>query len=107
MQLYRIPPPTCSLCILDVAVVPFQQQPVCEIQLLQWFLYLFETPCKSPAKDAKLETVRASQKPVERPYIQRSVDVELGTALVSQQVCELPHAPPAQAFAVQLMETFR
>ncbi|GFV71622.1 hypothetical protein TNCV_3534131 [Trichonephila clavipes] len=38
---------------------------------LHWFLYLYETPCKLHAEDA-----------------------ELGTVLVSQQLCELPHAPP-------------
>ncbi|PRD36614.1 UNVERIFIED_CONTAM: hypothetical protein NCL1_08128 [Trichonephila clavipes] len=65
------------------------------------------TPCKSPAEDAKLGTVRVSQQPVELPDIQHDVDAELGTALVSQQLCELPHAPPVQAFAVQLVETFR
>ncbi|PRD21247.1 UNVERIFIED_CONTAM: hypothetical protein NCL1_52369 [Trichonephila clavipes] len=103
---------------------------VCEIQLLQRFLYLFETPYKSPAEDAELATIRVSQKPVEMPYIQHSVDVELGTVLMSQQpvempdtqrsvdvelctaqesqqLCELPHAPTVQAFAVRLVETFR
>ncbi|GFT18518.1 hypothetical protein TNCV_1708331 [Trichonephila clavipes] len=54
---------------------------------LQRFLYLFETPCKSPAEDAELGIVRVSQKPIEKPDIQRSVDVELGTALMSQQLC--------------------
>ncbi|GFW96522.1 hypothetical protein TNCV_2845791 [Trichonephila clavipes] len=88
-----------------VGAVPFQQQRVCEIQLLQWFLYLSETPCKSPAEDAELGTVRVSQQPVELPDIQPDVDAELRTALVSQQLCELPHAPPIQAFAVRLVET--
>ncbi|GFX46666.1 uncharacterized protein TNCV_4038171 [Trichonephila clavipes] len=106
MQLYRIPP-TCFLGILDVAVVPFQQQHVCEIQLLQWFLYLSETPCKLHAEDAELGTVRVSQQPVEMPDILPDVDAELGTALVSKQLCELHHAPPVQAFAVRLAETFR
>ncbi|GFT32932.1 uncharacterized protein TNCV_1598791 [Trichonephila clavipes] len=68
----------------NVAVVPFQQQHVCEIQVLQWFLYLSETPCKLHAEEA-----------------------ELGTALVSQQLCELSHVPPVQTFAVQLVEVFR
>ncbi|GFS94514.1 hypothetical protein TNCV_2015241 [Trichonephila clavipes] len=86
--------------------MPFQQQRVCEIQLLQRFLYLFETPCKSSAEDTELGTVRVSREPIEMPYIQRSVDVELGTALVSQQFCELPNAPPVQAFTVRLVETF-
>ncbi|GFU90057.1 uncharacterized protein TNCV_2707191, partial [Trichonephila clavipes] len=83
------------------------QQHVCEIQLLQWFLYLSETPCKLHAEDAKLETVRVSQLPIEMPDIQHDVNVELGTALVSQQLCELPHSPPVQAFSVRLVETFR
>ncbi|GFX10324.1 hypothetical protein TNCV_1867191 [Trichonephila clavipes] len=39
--------------------------------------------------------------------IERSVDAELGTALVSQQLSELPHAPPVQPFTVGLVETFR
>ncbi|GFU15118.1 hypothetical protein TNCV_2520551, partial [Trichonephila clavipes] len=34
-------------------------------------------------------------------------DTELGTVRVSQQLCELPHAPPVQAFTVRLEETFR
>ncbi|GFX66200.1 hypothetical protein TNCV_738611 [Trichonephila clavipes] len=58
-----------------VAVVPFQQQRVCEIQLLRWFL--------------------------------NCIVSAFGTALVSQQLCELPHAPPVQVFAVRLVETFR
>ncbi|GFX58161.1 uncharacterized protein TNCV_4049191 [Trichonephila clavipes] len=91
----------------DVAAVPFQQQHVCEIQLLQWFLYLSETPCKLHAEDAELGTVRVSQLPVEMPVILPDVDAELRTALVSQQLCELHHAPPVQAFAVRLAETFR
>ncbi|PRD30741.1 UNVERIFIED_CONTAM: hypothetical protein NCL1_25488 [Trichonephila clavipes] len=69
---------------IDVAVVPFQQQNVCEIQLLQCFLYLSVMPCKLHAEDA-----------------------QLGTVPVSQQLCELPHAPPVTAFAVRLVETFR
>ncbi|GFX82090.1 hypothetical protein TNCV_398201 [Trichonephila clavipes] len=97
------------LCVSssNVAVVPFQQQHVCEIQLLQWFLYLSETPCKLHAEDAKLGTVRVSQQPVEMPDILPDVDAELGTALVSQQLSELHHVPPVQAFAVRLAETFR
>ncbi|GFQ91242.1 hypothetical protein TNCT_55631 [Trichonephila clavata] len=79
MQLYRIPPPpSCLLLILDVAAVAFQQQSVCEIQLLQRFLYLFETPCKSPAEDADLGTVWVSQKPAEMPNIQHAAEAELG-----------------------------
>ncbi|GFU78036.1 uncharacterized protein TNCV_4855141 [Trichonephila clavipes] len=93
----------------DVAVVPFQQQHVCNIQLLQWFLYLSETPYKLHAEDAELGTIRVSQQPVEMPDIQHDVDAdaELGTALVSQQLCELPHVPPVQDFTVRLVETFR
>ncbi|GFY01775.1 hypothetical protein TNCV_1467671 [Trichonephila clavipes] len=67
---------------------------------------LVKTPCKSPVEDAELGTVRVSQNPVERPDIQRSVDVEFGTALVSQQLCELPHAPPVKTFAVRLWKRF-
>ncbi|GFR32756.1 hypothetical protein TNCT_135781 [Trichonephila clavata] len=78
------------------------QQRVCEIQLVQRFLYLFETPCKSSAEDAELGTVRLSQKSGEMPDIQHAVDVKLGTALVSQQLYELPHAPPVQAFEFRL-----
>ncbi|GFT05950.1 hypothetical protein TNCV_3926891 [Trichonephila clavipes] len=92
--------------MLDVAVVPFQQQRVGEIQVLQWFLYLSETSCKSPAEDAELENVRVSQQPVELPDIQHDVDAELGTALMSRQLCELPQSPPVQTFAVRLVETF-
>ncbi|GFV42164.1 uncharacterized protein TNCV_3163961 [Trichonephila clavipes] len=91
----------------DVAAVPFQQQRVCKIQLLHWFLYLSEMPCKSPAEDAELGTVRVSQQPVELLDIQHDVNAELGTALVSQQLCELPHSPPVPTFAVRLVETFR
>ncbi|GFU00654.1 hypothetical protein TNCV_4818211 [Trichonephila clavipes] len=91
----------------NVAVVPFQQERVLEIQLLQRFLYLFETPCTSPAEEVELGTVRVSQKPVEMPDIQRNVDVEHETDLVSQQLCELPRAPPVQAFTLRLVETFR
>ncbi|GFX58835.1 uncharacterized protein TNCV_805391 [Trichonephila clavipes] len=83
----------------DVAVVPFQQQHVCEIQPLQWFQYLSETPCKLHAKDAELGTFRVSQLPVAMPDIQHDVDAE--------QLYELPHAPPVQAFAVRLVEKFR
>ncbi|GFU87958.1 hypothetical protein TNCV_1335271 [Trichonephila clavipes] len=50
-------------------------------------------------------TVLVSQQLIEMPDIQRSV-VDFGTALVSQQFCELPHAPPVQAFAIRLVETF-
>ncbi|GFU78137.1 uncharacterized protein TNCV_4817741 [Trichonephila clavipes] len=39
-------------------------------------------------------------------HTQIYVDAKLGTALMSQQLCELPHAPPVQAFAV-LVETCR
>ncbi|GFV99836.1 uncharacterized protein TNCV_5081961 [Trichonephila clavipes] len=91
----------------DVDVVPYQQQPVCEIQLLQWFLYLFETPCKLRAEDAELGTVRVSQQPVELSDIQHDVEAELGIALVSEQLCKLSYAPPVQAFAARLVETFR
>ncbi|GFU80735.1 uncharacterized protein TNCV_514621 [Trichonephila clavipes] len=75
--------------------------------LSQWFLYLSETPCKLHTEDAELWTVRVSQQPVKMPDILPDVDAELGTALVSQQLCELHHAPPVQAFAVRLAETFR
>ncbi|GFT73350.1 hypothetical protein TNCV_4009611 [Trichonephila clavipes] len=91
----------------DVAVVPFQQQRVCEIQLLQRFLYRFKAPSKSTAEDAELGTVRVSQQPVEMLIfthavdfdllvahqlveisdIERSVDAELGTVLVSRSAC--------------------
>ncbi|GFY36099.1 hypothetical protein TNCV_4844711 [Trichonephila clavipes] len=91
----------------NVAVVSFQQQRVCEIQLLQRFLYLSETPCKSPAEDAEFGTVQVSQQLVKLPDIQHHVDAELGTSQVSQKLCELPHAPPVQVFAVRLVETFR
>ncbi|GFV84816.1 hypothetical protein TNCV_4297981 [Trichonephila clavipes] len=87
--------------------MPFQQQRICEIQLLQWFLYLSETPYKSPAEDIELGTVRVSQQLVELPDIQHDIDAELGTTLVSRQLCELPRASPVQAFAVQLVEKFR
>ncbi|GFV75377.1 uncharacterized protein TNCV_1482231 [Trichonephila clavipes] len=39
-------------------------------------------------------------------YAQMYVDAELGTALVYQQLCELPHVLPVQAFTVRLVETF-
>ncbi|GFY35467.1 hypothetical protein TNCV_195701 [Trichonephila clavipes] len=107
-----------------------EQQRVCEILLLQRLLCLFEKSCKSPAEDAELRTVRVSQKSVEMPDVQRSVDVELGsvqksqqplemldtqhavdadlgTILVPHQLVEMPHAPSVQAFAVRLVETFR
>ncbi|GFU39474.1 hypothetical protein TNCV_5011291 [Trichonephila clavipes] len=87
--------------------MPFQQQRVCEIQLLQWFIYFSETLCKSSDKDAKLGTVRVSQQPLELSDIQHDVNTELETALVSQQLCELPHAPSVQAFGVRFVETFR
>ncbi|GFV68839.1 general transcription factor II-I repeat domain-containing protein 2B [Trichonephila clavipes] len=90
-----------------LAFAKMYRQHVCEIQLLQWFLYLSETPCKLHAEDAELGTVRVSQQPVEMPDILPDVDAELGTALVSMQLCELHHAPPVQAFAVRLAETFR
>ncbi|GFT69833.1 hypothetical protein TNCV_3914441 [Trichonephila clavipes] len=41
-------------------------------------MYHFETPCKSPAEDAELGTVRMSQQPVEIPDSQRFVDSSLG-----------------------------
>ncbi|PRD29563.1 UNVERIFIED_CONTAM: hypothetical protein NCL1_29000 [Trichonephila clavipes] len=74
----------------DVAVVPFQQQHVCEIQLVQWFLYLSGTPCKLQAEDAELGSVRVFQQPVEMPDIQHDVDAELGTVRLSQQPVEMP-----------------
>ncbi|GFU06823.1 tigger transposable element-derived protein 1-like [Trichonephila clavipes] len=55
-----------------------EQQCICEIQLLEWFLYLSETPRKSPVEDAELGTVRVSQQRVELPVIQHDVDTELG-----------------------------
>ncbi|GFW19015.1 hypothetical protein TNCV_165281 [Trichonephila clavipes] len=54
---------------------------------LQWFLYLSETPYKSPAEDAELGTVRVSQQPVELPDIHHDLNAELGTTLVSRQLC--------------------
>ncbi|GFX86998.1 15-hydroxyprostaglandin dehydrogenase [Trichonephila clavipes] len=33
------------------------------------------------------------------PDIQHDIEAEFGTAMESQQLCELPHAPPVQAFA--------
>ncbi|GFQ88999.1 hypothetical protein TNCT_589731 [Trichonephila clavata] len=64
--------------------IAFVQKRICEIQLLQRYLYRFETPCKSPTEDVKL-----------------------GSALVSQQLCQLLHVLPVHAFAVRLVETFR
>ncbi|GFV22793.1 hypothetical protein TNCV_1317451 [Trichonephila clavipes] len=59
------------------------------------------------AANANHGAVLESHQLVEMPDIERSVDAEFGTALVSQQLCELAHAPPVQTFAVQLVETFR
>ncbi|GFT93576.1 hypothetical protein TNCV_677201 [Trichonephila clavipes] len=101
----KLPQQLLDNVVQNVTVMPFQQQSVCE--LLQRFLYLFETPCKSPAEGAEIGTVLMSHRLVEMPDIERSVDSELKTALVSQELCELPHAPPVQTFAVRLVETFR
>ncbi|GFX48938.1 hypothetical protein TNCV_2797291 [Trichonephila clavipes] len=89
-----------------MVVVPFHQQHICKIQLLQQFLYLFEIPCKLPAEDTTFGTVWVFLKPVEMPDIQRSVDANLGTALVSLQLCNLPNPVPVQAFAIRLVEMF-
>ncbi|PRD33961.1 UNVERIFIED_CONTAM: hypothetical protein NCL1_16033 [Trichonephila clavipes] len=40
--------------------------------------------------DAELGTVQVSQQLVEMPDIERSVDAELGTVQVSQQLLEMP-----------------
>ncbi|GFW00788.1 hypothetical protein TNCV_1760261 [Trichonephila clavipes] len=63
-------------------------------------------PCKSPAEDTAFGTALVSQQPVQMPAIQRSVGVELGIALVSQQLPELHHAPSVQHFAVRLGKRF-
>ncbi|GFT36135.1 hypothetical protein TNCV_3778481 [Trichonephila clavipes] len=89
MQIYQ-KTPMCFLCIFEIAVVPFQQQRVCDILLLQKFLYLFQTPCKSPAEDAKLGTAQVSQQSVEVLDTQNAVDAYHGTILVSHQLFEMP-----------------
>ncbi|GFX56513.1 hypothetical protein TNCV_74591 [Trichonephila clavipes] len=73
----------------NIAVVPFHKQRFCKIQLLRRFLYLFETPCKSPAEKAELGTL-VSQQPVKMRDTQHSVNTDLGTVLVSFQLAEKP-----------------
>ncbi|GFV29066.1 hypothetical protein TNCV_4949291 [Trichonephila clavipes] len=54
----------------------------------------------------KYTTVQVFHKPVEMLDIHHAFDNDLETILVSQQLCELPHASTIQAFKARLVEKF-
>ncbi|GFW73839.1 hypothetical protein TNCV_48281 [Trichonephila clavipes] len=107
-------PPTCSLCILDVAVVPFQQRkaPSARFSCFNGFcISLRRHVNHPPLKTPSLETVRGVTRGSELRqaiYSAFRIDVELGTRSgvsnrsVSCLTLRLLGFP-----AVQFMETFR